>query len=113
MRAAEVTARTGITYRQLDYWCRRGILPDQKPEGPGSGRDRDFTDDDVAVIENIQSLARGLEELGISSPRGRRMRPIGVADRVLALNELLASGMSRTKAVEFLERWLPLKQEVA
>ena len=45
-KAAEVSE---ITYRQLDYWVRSGII---KPTGPGQrGIDREFTDRDIAIVK--------------------------------------------------------------
>jgi hypothetical protein len=34
--SAEVCRQTGLTYRQLNWWCmQRYLLPDQPNEGPG------------------------------------------------------------------------------
>lgn len=38
---AEICRTAGITYRQLDYWCRHGYLGDTL-RGQGSGRARPF-----------------------------------------------------------------------
>jgi DNA-binding transcriptional MerR regulator len=50
--AGDVVARTGCTYRQLDYWCRRGYVPGQG-EAEGSGNWRRFTD---AQLEHVARL---------------------------------------------------------
>lgn len=85
MRAHEVANRAGITYRQLDFWVRSGLvhphtaftgsasaisdaelaaLPEQwrTPAAPGSGTIRQFTDQEAAVIAQMAALVRaGLE----------------------------------------------------
>jgi DNA-binding transcriptional MerR regulator len=42
----EVVEMTGATYRQIDYWCRTGLIPGHT-ESVGSGRRRRFTEQDV------------------------------------------------------------------
>lgn len=46
--SAEVVRMTGATYRQLDYWCRTGLIPGQAGVVPGSGGRRLWTMTDVA-----------------------------------------------------------------
>lgn len=42
--SVEVCGLAGVTYRQLDYWCRRGWLGDDEGSvGEGSGFARSFT----------------------------------------------------------------------
>jgi DNA-binding transcriptional MerR regulator len=49
--------QAGITYRQLDYWCRTGYLgPEQKRWG--SGNPRSFTIRDVALVATAAALHR-------------------------------------------------------
>jgi DNA-binding transcriptional MerR regulator len=66
--SAEVCRQTGLTYRQLDYWCRHGWL---KPEsysrgnakpGNGPGWDRRWTQ---AELNAARMMAR-LVDLGIT-----------------------------------------------
>lgn len=106
MRAAEVREKTGITYRQLDHWTRKGILPDQDRKGPGTGKQRNFTEDDVATILRITSLAKSLQSLGVVPQRF-----LTPSERVEAVSELLSTGMDRHKAINFIDRWLPIKAE--
>lgn len=54
--AAEVCQRAGVTYRQLDYWGRRGFIPCQ--ETKGSGYPRRFTEDDVTYIALFAKLVK-------------------------------------------------------
>lgn len=61
----------GITYRQLDYWVRSGVitpaaiadpygraLPEADRWFPGTGRHRRFTAHQAAVLEACGSIAR-------------------------------------------------------
>lgn len=51
--AAEVCQRAGVSYRQLDYWSRRGFIPNT---AKGSGVPRQFTETDVDYIEMFAKL---------------------------------------------------------
>lgn len=52
----------GLTYRQLDYWTRCGILhPDVAT--PGTGQVRRWTDEERAVAVRILALTRAGIEL--------------------------------------------------
>jgi hypothetical protein len=55
-RTAEelVKSLTGVTYRQLDHWCRKGYL---RPDGGvGSGTVRVFSDEESAVAQVMARL---------------------------------------------------------
>lgn len=106
MKAAEVLQKTGITYRQLNYWCSKGILPDQDSKGPGPGKQRDFTEADLGMILHITSLAGTLHSLGLT----QSVRTS--SERYDAVNELLRLGVDRFKAVDFVDKWLPLHPTV-
>lgn len=51
----EVIEQTGITYRQLDYWCRTGIIEPTIP-GRGSGSARRFTEREVDTIRALVAM---------------------------------------------------------
>lgn len=57
----DVLAHTGLTYRRLDHWTRRGVLgPDLTPTAKGSGTARLWTRDAVhalAVCRRVADLA--------------------------------------------------------
>ena len=57
-RGATACQVTGITYRQLDYWERKGYLrPHGRPRlTNGSGFPREFSDTEVAIAENMRAL---------------------------------------------------------
>lgn len=52
-----LTATTGVTYRQVDFWVRRGyIKPIQAGQGKGSGLDRFFFAEDYAYAQKLARL---------------------------------------------------------
>lgn len=54
MRTPEVARMLGVSFRQLDYWCRAGFIPDA--ESPGSGRQRSWTAEQVRAAEEIATV---------------------------------------------------------
>jgi DNA-binding transcriptional MerR regulator len=50
--AEYVCAETGITYRQLDYWLRKGYITMTNPVR-GSGTHRRFTDDELEALREL------------------------------------------------------------
>lgn len=63
MRAQQLADACGVTYRQLDYWCRTGVLGDDLAVS-GSGRHRHFTDDHVRAVVVLGNLARIIVSFG-------------------------------------------------
>jgi len=47
----------GVTYRQLDHWCRRGYLHPANGH-PGSGNRRTWTDSELAVAHRMAQHVR-------------------------------------------------------
>ena len=58
---------TGLTYRQLDYWARTGLITPSAATAQGSGTARRWTEDDVRLLK----IAAQLLSLGISLQRVR------------------------------------------
>lgn len=56
-RSVDVLRAAGITYRQLDYWSRRGLLGDEALD-VGSGHSRSFTFADVVAARLCMELVR-------------------------------------------------------
>lgn len=56
--SAEVCRLVGITYRQLDYWDRTGLLTPSVAPARGSGYGRRYDADDVLVLRVIGELRR-------------------------------------------------------
>lgn len=48
---------SGVTYRQLDYWCRTGIIPDT---ANGSGTRRQFQFEDVVALRLIAAITASI-----------------------------------------------------
>lgn len=75
-RAPEVCRRVGITYRQLDYWIRTGLIEIDNPY-PGSGDRRLYSADTVAeltLIRKLLSLGFRLEAIRREGPRKLQTR---------------------------------------
>lgn len=53
----QITNRAGITYRQLDFWCRAGLVPGF-PQIVGSGTPRVFTEEQAEFVEALAILVR-------------------------------------------------------
>lgn len=63
----ELAHACGLSYRQVDYWTRAGVLiPLVENPGSGGGNRRPFTDDELRVarvLAALRSLGAGLEVL--------------------------------------------------
>ena len=53
----EVCALAGCSFRQLDYWCRIGLVRPSIAAGKGSGNRRAFSAHDAAVVRVISVIA--------------------------------------------------------
>jgi DNA-binding transcriptional MerR regulator len=67
-RGPQVCALVGITYRQLDYWARTGLLRPSLAEARGSGSKRRYSYRDVLELKVIKQLL----DAGISLQSARR-----------------------------------------
>jgi DNA-binding transcriptional MerR regulator len=67
-RGPQVCALIGITYRQLDYWARTGLLRPSIADARGSGTQRLYAYTDVVELKVIKQLL----DAGISLQRARR-----------------------------------------
>ena len=47
---------TGVTYRQLDYWARTGLVTPSVTPATGSGSKRSYSYGDVLEVKVIKSL---------------------------------------------------------
>jgi len=64
----QVCRLVGITYRQLDYWARTGLLTPTLATAKGSGSKRRYDYTDVLELKVIKSLL----DAGVSLQRARR-----------------------------------------
>src|ERR1700760_433323 len=55
-RGPQVCAVVGITYRQLDYWARTGLLRPSISEARGSGSQRRYSYTDLLQLKVIKRL---------------------------------------------------------
>jgi DNA-binding transcriptional MerR regulator len=55
-RVPEVCKAVGISYRQLDYWARTGLLTPSIREAGGSGTQRLYSFQDMLVLRIIKKL---------------------------------------------------------
>jgi DNA-binding transcriptional MerR regulator len=67
-RGPQVCKLVGITYRQLDYWARTGLLRPSISDARGSGTQRRYSYHDVLELKVIKQLI----DAGISLQRARR-----------------------------------------
>lgn len=55
-RGPQVCSLVGITYRQLDYWARTGLLTPSISQAKGSGTQRRYSYRDVLELKVIKQL---------------------------------------------------------
>jgi DNA-binding transcriptional MerR regulator len=67
-RGTQVCKIVGITYRQLDYWARTGLLCPSLTEAKGSGTQRRYSYQDVVELKVIKQLL----DAGINLQQSRR-----------------------------------------
>jgi DNA-binding transcriptional MerR regulator len=67
-RGPQVCSVVGITYRQLDYWARTGLLHPSITEAKGSGSQRVYSYTDLVQLKVIKRLL----DSGVSLQAARR-----------------------------------------
>ncbi len=91
-RGATACAAAGITYRQLDYWARTGLLVPSIRSATGSGSQRLYSFRDILVLRVIKRLL----DTGVSLQNVRKavehLRERGVED--LSAITLMSDGAS-------------------
>jgi len=55
-RAPEVVKLVGVTYRQLDYWARTGLVKPSVRDASGSGTQRLYGFQDLVLLRSIKNL---------------------------------------------------------
>ena len=55
-RAPEVAKIVGISYRQLDYWARTGLVTPSVQDAGGSGTQREYSFQDIVLLKAIKNL---------------------------------------------------------
>jgi DNA-binding transcriptional MerR regulator len=67
-RVPEVCRLVGISYRQLDYWARTGLVRPSVQDAQGSGTQRLYSFQDLVVLRVIKNLL----DTGVSLQKVRR-----------------------------------------
>ena len=67
-RGPQVCAIVGITYRQLDYWARTGLLRPSLADAKGSGSQRVYSYSDVVELKVIKQLL----DAGVNLQKARK-----------------------------------------
>ncbi|RBP99333.1 MerR family transcriptional regulator [Bifidobacterium xylocopae] len=65
-RGSVASKVAGITYRQLDYWARKGILEPSINQSHGSGSRRLYSFKDIVIL----SVLKHLLDIGVGLPNG-------------------------------------------
>jgi len=93
-RAPQVCNLVGITYRQLDYWARTGLLQPSIQSATGSGSQRRYSFTDVVQLKVIKRLL----DAGMSLKKIRQAMEILVrqlqSDQPLVDVTLLSDGQT-------------------
>ena len=60
LSSTDVCRLAGITYRQLDHWCRSGVVTPAHVtnDGGGSGRHRRFAPDSIRPLATLGRVSR-------------------------------------------------------
>ncbi len=67
-RVPEVCRVVGISYRQLDYWARTGLVTPSVRDADGSGTQREYSFHDLVALRVIKKLL----DAGVSLQRIRK-----------------------------------------
>jgi DNA-binding transcriptional MerR regulator len=67
-RGPQACAIVGITYRQLDYWARTGLVRPELQDAKGSGTQRLYSFTDLVHLRVIKSLL----DTGVALPKIRK-----------------------------------------
>lgn len=94
-RGTKVCKIVGISYRQLDYWARTGLLRPSLEEAKGSGSQRLYSYEDVVELKVIKQLL----DAGINLQQSRRaIACLRDAGEDLSRSNLVIAGKSTVLA---------------
>lgn len=69
----ELARRTGASYRQIDYWCRKDVICPVGDARPGSGQNRRFPVTDVPRVKVLAEVSKVFNTKGIGSDNLRKI----------------------------------------
>ena len=88
-RVPEVCKIVGITYRQLDYWARTGLVTPSVRDASGSGTQRLYSFQDLVTLRVIKNLL----DTGVSLQRVRKaVEHLESMDRPISGVTLMSDG---------------------
>lgn len=103
-RAPEACEVAGVTFRQLDYWTRTGLVTSSVREAAGSGTQRLYSRDDVVALRIVRELLAA----GMSLTVTRQLLPLLLREPLGALTLPGASPFVRlTVDVELIAASVP------
>lgn len=114
----EVCDLAGVTYRQLDYWVRTGMIRPSIRNALGSGHFRRWDDEDVVLVQAVaEQLRRGIrsiddafEQAAISLGHRTVMLSIEAPEGERSDLALVAEALLYTANVDG-DRWISLSVE--
>jgi len=95
-RVPEVCRIVGISYRQLDYWTRTGLVRPSVRDAKGSGTQRLYSFQDLALLKIIKKLL----DTGVSLQQVRKAVGTLRALKAPEVGTTIVSDGSRIYAVE-------------
>jgi DNA-binding transcriptional MerR regulator len=88
-RGPQVCKIVGITYRQLDYWARTGLLRPSLNDAAGSGSKRSYSYQDIVELKVVKQLL----DAGVNLQKARTaIHTLRQAGEELATANLVLSG---------------------
>jgi DNA-binding transcriptional MerR regulator len=95
-RVPDVTRIVGISYRQLDYWARTGLVRPSIQDAQGSGTQRLYSFQDLALLKLIKRML----DSGVSLQQIRKAMGTLKALKEPAIGTTLVSDGNRIYSVE-------------
>jgi len=74
---ADILEQTGMSYRQLDYWARNGLLSEQS--SPGTGHRRTYDDRDLAIADALTRVSHTIKAVTGMSPTTKMLHYVRAA----------------------------------
>jgi DNA-binding transcriptional MerR regulator len=90
LSSQQVARQAGLTYRQVDYWSRRGLLGDQRT---GSGNPRRYSPQQAEVVVMMARLLRVGFDLPHAAEYAHILIGTGKQTLLLADGDLLLTRM--------------------
>lgn len=110
-RSRDVIRLSGITYRQLDYWIRIGIIKSSGRNSAGKGNPRLFTFRDLVEVRTAKRLIDcGMKLQALRSALSFLRRYLSKWDHALSSERLITNGVDLFVLAENNESLLNINQ---